>query len=146
MRIIRELVALEPVQTNGTNVRVALEYLNNVLKKRTITFLLSDFVSESYDKALQLAARKHDLVGLHVFDKADRELPMAGLVQVMDAEQGALQWIDTDDKNIRTQYAKAFDDHRQYCVRSFRKSGASLLTVRTDDDYVKVLQGFFKGR
>jgi uncharacterized protein (DUF58 family) len=146
LRIIRELIALEPTQRGSTNVQVALDYLNNVLKKRTIAFLLSDFVSEPYDKSLQLAARKHDLVGMQVYDRADKELPAAGLVQVMDAETGRTQWVDTDDKQVRQQYAKAFEQHRQYCVQSFRKSGASLLTVRTDEDYVKLLQGFFKGR
>ena len=108
--------------------------------------MLSDFVSEPYDKALQLAARKHDLVGMQVYDKADRELPQAGMVQVVDAETGEVQWLDTDDKSVRLQYSKAFDQQRQYCIQTFRKTGASLLTVRTDEDYVRVLQGFFKGR
>jgi uncharacterized protein (DUF58 family) len=146
LRIIRELIALEPSQKGGTDIRLALDYLNNVQKKRTITFLLSDFVSKPYDKALQLAARKHDLVGMQVYDKADRELPQAGMVQVMDAETGEVQWLDTDDKSVRLQYSKAFDQQRQYCLQTFRKTGASLLTVRTDEDYVRVLQGFFKGR
>ncbi len=146
LRIIRELIALEPVQRGGTKVQVALDYLNNVLKKRTIAFLLSDFVSEPYEKSLQLAARKHDLVGMQVYDRADRELPAAGLVQVIDAETAALQWVDTDDKQVRKSYTEGFDQHRQYCMQAFRKSGASLLTLKTDDDYVKLLQGFFKGR
>ena len=146
LRIIRELIALEPSQKGGTDIRLALDYLNNVQKKRTITFLLSDCVSEPYDKALQLAARKHDLVGMQVYDKADRELPQAGMVQVVDAETGEVQWLDTDDKSVRLQYSKAFDQQRQYCIQTFRKTGASLLTVRTDEDYVRVLQGFFKGR
>ncbi len=146
LRIIRELIALEPSATAGTDVQVALDYLNNVLKKRTITFLLSDFISKPYDKALQLAARKHDLVGLQVYDRADRELPSAGIVQVIDSETGGLRWIDTDDTILRTRYAKIFDEHSRYSKQAFRKSGASLLTVRTDQDYVKVLQGFFKGR
>ena len=146
LRIIRELIALEPSQKGGTDIRLALDYLNNVQKKRTITFLLSDFVSEPYDKALQLAARKHDRVGMQVYDKADRELPQAGMVQVVDADTGEVQWLDTDDKSVRLQYSKAFDQQRQYCIQTFRKTGASLLTVRTDEDYVRVLQGFFKGR
>ena len=146
LRIIRELIALEPAQRGGTNVGVALDYLNNVLKNRTITFVMSDFVSEPYEKPLQLAARKHDLVGIQVYDRADRQLPEAGLIQVMDAETGALQWLDTEDAAVRTQYAKAFDQQKQYCVQAFRKTGASLMSLRTDEDYVKVLQGFFKGR
>jgi uncharacterized protein (DUF58 family) len=146
LRIIRELIALEPAPNSGTNIRVALDYLNNVLKKRTITFLLSDFISEPFDKALQMAARKHDLIGMQVYDRADKELPSAGLVQVMDAERGTMQWLDTDDKAVQVQYAKAFEQHRQYSIQAFRKSGAALLSLRTDEDYVRVLQGFFKGR
>jgi uncharacterized protein (DUF58 family) len=146
LRIIRELIALEPNHKGDTDVRVALEFLNNVLKKRSITFLLSDFVSKPYDNALQLAARKHDLVGIHVYDKYDKELPSAGLVQVLDAETGQSFWLDTDNKIVKQQYEGAFVQNERYCTQSFRKSGASLLHVRTDQDYVKVLQGYFKGR
>lgn len=146
LRIIRELIALEPKQTNGTNVQVALEYLNKVQKKRSITFVLSDFVSQPYEKPLQLAARRHDLVGVHVYDKHDRELPKAGLIQVIDAETQQTNWLDTGSKSVRANYAHRFDEHKKYCIRSFRKSGAQLISMRTDEDYVKALQGFFKGR
>jgi len=146
LRIIRELIALEPDHAGDTDIRVALEFLNNVVKKRSITFLLSDFVSGPYDHALQLAARRHDLVGIHVFDKYDKELPSAGLVQVVDSETRQSFWLDTDNKNVKAQYHGAFDQKNKYCVQSFRKSGASLLHVRTDEDYVKILQGYFKGR
>ncbi|MBL7719524.1 MAG: DUF58 domain-containing protein [Flavipsychrobacter sp.] len=146
LRIIRELIALKPVQTGTTNVRVALEYLNNVLKKRAITVVMSDFISSNYEMALQLAARRHDLVGIQVYDRYDAELPEAGLVQVADSETKELQWLDTSDKSTRVQYAGAFDRHRKYCDQAFRKSGASLMHIRTDQDYVKMLQGFFKGR
>ncbi len=146
LRIIRELLSIEPKKTADTRVNEALDYLNNVLKKRTITFLLSDMVSAPFDTALEVAARCHDLVGVHVYDKYDRELPAAGLLQVSDAETGEQRWIDTDDKTVRTQYTKAFEQTRQYAIDVFRKTGARLMSVRTDEDYVKVLQGFFKGR
>ena len=83
---------------------------------------------------------------IKVYDRADRQLPEAGLIQVVDAETGAMQWLDTEDAAVRTQYTKAFDQQKQYCVQAFRKTGASLMSLRTDEDYVKVLQGFFKGR
>ncbi len=147
LRIIRELIALEP-ETIGkdTNVAVALEFLNNVIKKKTIAFVMSDFVSRPYEQALQLAARRHDLLGIHVYDKYDKELPQAGLVQVMDAESGQMLWVDTDDKTVRKNYTVSFEKKNKYCTQVFRKSGASLLNVRTDEDYVKVLQSYFKGR
>jgi len=162
LHIIRELIALElgdqqhvpgskmakpaAAGPEHTDVGLALEFLNNVLKKRSIAFLLSDFVSNPYEQALQLAARKHDLVGIHIYDKYDKEMLPAGLVQVMDSESGKMFWLDTNDKNVRMQYAKAFDERSKYCAHTFRKSGASLLHVRTDEDYVKILQGYFKGR
>lgn len=146
LRIIRELLTLEAGSNTGTNVGVALEFLNSVLKKKTIAFLMSDFVSPQYEKPLMLSARKHDLVGIHVFDSVDRELPKLGLVQVQDAETGSAVWIDTNDNQLRTQYTKTFDQHKKYCVQAFSKSGASLLSIRTDQDYVKTLQGYFKGR
>ncbi|MBA3827722.1 MAG: DUF58 domain-containing protein [Taibaiella sp.] len=146
LRIIRELIALEPRQTGGTNVAAALEYLNNVLKKRTITFVLSDFVSQPYEQPLQMAARRHDVVGVQVYDRYDKELPSAGMVQVMDSETRQTQWLDTGDKKVRNQYAASFDGQQKYCQQAFRKCGAGLISLQTNEDYVKVLQGFFKGR
>lgn len=146
LRIIRELIALEPKQSNGTNIQVALDNFNHIQKKKSIAFLLSDFVSTPYENGLQIAARKHDLVGIQVYDKYDRELPQAGVMQVMDAETKQLSWLDTDDVAARSFYTQAFDHHQRYCVQSFRKTGASLLHIRTDQDYVKSLQTFFKAR
>jgi uncharacterized protein (DUF58 family) len=146
LRIIRELIALEPTNSGGTNISAGLDYLNNVLKKRTITFILSDFISAPYETPLQLAARRHDVVGIQVYDKRDKELPKVGLVQVMDAETGTLRWIDSSNKKVQLEYGRAFEGMKQYGVQSFRKGGATLLSVRTDEDYVKMLQGFFKGR
>ena len=146
LRIIRELIVLEPTNRTDTNVGVALEFLNNVIKKKTITFLLSDFVSKPYEQPLQLAARRHDVVGIHVYDKYDKELPPTGLIQLQDAETGRMRWVDTDDVKMRKGYAFAFDEKNKYCTQAFRKSGASLLNIRTEEDYVKVLQGYFKKR
>ncbi len=146
LRIIRELITLEPEQKAGTNIKVALEYLNQVQKKKSITFVMSDFISQPYEQALNLASRKHDVVGIQVYDKHDRELPQAGLVQMMDAESGNMQWVDTDDKQVRNHYANSFDQHKKYCVQAFRKAGAQLMDIRTDADYVKELQTFFKAR
>jgi uncharacterized protein (DUF58 family) len=146
LRIIRELIALEPEQKAGTDIKVALDYLNHIQKKKSIAFVMSDFISQPYEQALRLASRKHDIVGIQVYDKHDRELPQAGLVQMMDAESGSLQWIDTDDKQIRNHYAHSFDNHKKYCIQAFRKAGAELMDIRTDADYVRELQTFFKAR
>lgn len=146
LRIIRELIALEPKQSAGTNVAAALDFMNSIVKKKAIVFILSDFISTPYEKGLMLAARRHDLVGIQVYDKGDKELLPAGLVQVMDAETGRTQWLDTEDKSVRNHYTQAFLHHQNYSKQVFRKSGANLMSVRTDEDYIKMLQGFFKGR
>lgn len=146
LRIIRELVALEPVAESGTNIAVALEFLNNVVRQRCISFLLSDLIAPPYEQALKMAARKHDFVGLQVFDHLDAGLPDVGLIAVKDAESGKKMLMDTSDKAMRQQYAFAFKRHQDYCKEVFLKSGAQLLSVRTDQDYIKVLQGFFRGR
>lgn len=146
LRIIRELIALEPKGKSGTHLATALEYLNNVLKKRTITFILSDLISAPYENPLQLAARRHDVVGIQVYDKADRELPKAGLMQIADAETGELRWIDSSDKHVQTEYRRGFEGMHQYGVQAFRKAGASLMSIRTDEDYVRMLDGFFRNR
>jgi uncharacterized protein (DUF58 family) len=146
LRIIRELLTIDASPNSGTDVSVPLAFLNSVLKKKTIAFLMSDFVSPLLDKALMLAARKHDLVGIHVYDASDKELPQLGLVQVQDAETGIDHWIDTSDAQLRQRYTYTFENNRRNYSQAFTKSGASWLSIRTDQDYVKSLQTYFKGR
>lgn len=146
LRIIRELIALEPVAESHTNIAVALEFLNNVVKQRCISFLLSDLIAPPYEQALKMAARKHDFVGLQVYDQLDTTLPDVGIIAVKDAEWGRQMIMDTSDKSMRQQYQFAFKRHQDYCKEIFLKSGAQLFSVRTDQDYIKVLQSFFRGR
>jgi uncharacterized protein (DUF58 family) len=146
LRIIREMITLEPSQQKGTDIGECLRFFNNASKKRTIAFLLSDFISAPYEEPLKLTARRHDLVGIQVYDKADREIPDVGIIHVQDSETKKTQWLDTGDKYVRMDYTKSFDQHQKYSVNAFRKSGAELIAVRTDEDYVKVLQGFFLSR
>jgi uncharacterized protein (DUF58 family) len=143
--IIRELLSLEP-KKKGTNIGETLRFFNNATKKRTIVFLLSDFISGEYRDALTIASRKHDMVGIHVYDQRDRELPPAGLIKMEDAERGIVKWVDATDKKVQQYYTRRFQEHVQYCKSAFLKSGASLISVRTDEDYIKALQGFFMRR
>lgn len=146
LRILRELIAFEGSAGRQTSVSAAFDYLNNVQKKRSITFLLSDFISTDYSRALKQVARRHDLIGIHIFDEKDKELPNLGLTQLVDAETGNLQWVDTADAATRNAYSKAFSTQSGLRNQYFRKIGAALLSLRTDQDYVKSLQGFFKNR
>ncbi len=143
--IIRELLSLEPVGT-GTDVGMALRFFNNANKKRSIVLLASDFLTTGYEDALTIASRKHDMIGLHVYDQRDKELPKVGMIKMQDSETGLEQWVDTSNRTIREFYTKKFVDHRKYCRAAFLKSGAELLSVKTGEDYVKVLKGFFKKR
>lgn len=143
--IIRELLSFTP-KRKGTNIKETLRFFNNATKKRSIVFMLSDFLSSNYQDALNIAAKRHDVVGVQVYDQRDKELPPVGLIQVADAETGATQWIDTTDRRVRQYYEQQFLQHSQYCKNAFMKSGAELVSVRTDEDYVKALQTFFLNR
>ncbi|MGN7819731.1 DUF58 domain-containing protein [Chitinophaga varians] len=143
--IIRELLSFTP-KRKGTNIKETLRFFNNAAKKRSIVFMLSDFLSGEYQDALNIAAKRHDMVGIQVYDQRDRELPPVGLIQVADAETGATQWVDTADRRVRQYYEHQFAQHAQYCKNAFMKSGAELMTIRTDEDYVKALQTFFLNR
>ncbi|MFZ4754260.1 MAG: DUF58 domain-containing protein [Chitinophagaceae bacterium] len=144
--IIRELLSIQAHKKSSTNIEEALKFMNAVMKKRCISFLLSDFISPDFDQALKLTAKKHDLIGIQVYDERDTQFPDIGLVQVQDAESGIMQWIDSSSAQFRQAYAQSFLKHETQTTNAFRKSGSSLLSIRTDDDYIKKLQVFFKGR
>ncbi|TWW01786.1 DUF58 domain-containing protein [Chitinophaga pinensis] len=143
--IIRELISFEP-KRKGTNIKETLRFFNNATKKRSIVFLMSDFLTGSYQDALNIASKRHDMVGIHVYDQRDKELPSVGLIQMNDLETGERQWVDSSDKQVQQYYTHQFNQHVQYCRNSFKKSGADLISIRTDEDYVKALQNFFVNR
>jgi uncharacterized protein (DUF58 family) len=145
LRIIRELLDTRP-EGEGTDIGQALTYFTNMVKKRSICFLVSDFLAEGYETPLNLAARRHDLIGLHLFDPRERELPAVGLIHARDAETGRMQWVDTDSRKVRRRYTEWYDQHMEYFRNAFKKSGADTLSVETTEDYVKELLRFFKRR
>lgn len=143
--IIRELIYFEP-QGKGTNVSEAIIYLNNVIKKRSIAFMLSDFNDDEYAAALNIAARKHDIIGVKVFDDLEKELPNVGMMQTVDSETNQQLIIDTSSKRVREKYKKHFADRYEYFRETFKKSGSDILSINTKEDYVKHLLKFFKSR
>ena len=145
LRIIRELINHEPHGTK-TDLAVALMYLNNVIKKRCISFVLSDFLSAGYEEALRIVAKRHDLIGLHVYDPREQSIPNVGLMQVRDAESGALTLIDTASKKLREQYAEHFRAHVRYFKQSFARCKSDILSIPTDQTYINALHTFFKKR
>ena len=145
LRIIRELLDLEPANS-GTDLGEALRYFNNVVKKRSIAFLLSDFAAPAYADALRVAARRHDLIGVQVYDPLEAALPNVGLLPARDAETGRTRWIDTGSRRERERYAARFRARVEELTQLFARSGADLMRVRTDADYAKVLHQFFQKR
>ena len=145
LRIIRELLNFEP-EGKGTNIGMAMEYLNNLIKKRSITFILSDFMTVGYETPLRIAARRHDVIGMHLYDKREAKLPNVGLIRAYDAETGEVGWIDTAIPEVRQTYAENFNKNLDYFKDVFRKSGADIVSIRTDKDYVNILLRFFKKR
>jgi uncharacterized protein (DUF58 family) len=143
--IVRELLTIEP-KTAGTNLDEAIKYFNNTTRQKSIAFLLSDFLDSGYQNDLKVIGKRHDVIGVKVYDKMDMTLPNLGLLQMKDAETGNTKWIDTDDAMVRHNYQQHFLKESDACKSNFRKAGAELLHVRTDEDYIKILQQFFLRR
>jgi len=140
--IVRELLTVEPTK-KGTNLDDAIKYFTTAVKQKSIAFILSDFLASGYDDDLKVIGSKHDVIGIRVYDKMDMQLPDAGLIQVEDAETGKILWVDSSDAMVRYNYQQHFMQQSELSKNYFRKAGAELLHVRTDDDYVKILQQFF---
>lgn len=143
--IVRELLSMQP-KGKGTAVSKALRYFNNVTRQKSIAFVLSDFIDANYEDALRIAGKKHDVTGIRIYDKMDKDLPDAGLLQVRDSESGARKWVDSSNSFVRYSYEKEFFRVTEYGVQAFKKAGCDLLHIMTGDDYVKVLQRFFLSR
>jgi len=147
LRLIRDLVDTEP-QGKGTDLGKVRRHLTNVLKKRSIVFVLSDFMNtgEDYQDALSIARRRHDVVGVHLYDDREVELPNMGLVRVLDAESGQSSWIDTANKQTRIAYGKWYHENLRNTKQMFIKSGADFLSINTKSSYVQALLGLFNRR
>jgi len=145
LRIIRELLNLTP-EKSGTNLSEALIYLNNIEKKRSIVFVLSDFMADSYQQALTIAAKRHDIIGVHIFDDRERQLPDIGLLHVEDAETGQRRLIDTSDATLRNNYAAYFTANQERFQKDFALAKSDTISISTEEDYIKAMQVFFKRR
>jgi len=143
--IVRKLLT-EESNHKGTQVSTALKFFRNSTRQQSIAFVLSDFLDANYEDALKVTAKKHDVIGIKVYDKMDMELPKIGMVQVRDAESGKTKWVDTSSSFVRERYQQEFFRVTEYSTNVFKKAGCDLLHLRTGDDYVKVLQRFFVGR
>lgn len=143
--IVRQLLSMEP-KGKGTAVSKALRFFTNSTRQKSIAFILSDFLDANYEDALRVAAKKHDVTGIKIYDRMDMQLPDAGLLQVRDAESGASKWVDSSNSFVRYSYEQEFFRVTEYATQHFKKAGCDLLHVRTGEDYVKILQRFFLSR
>lgn len=144
--IIREILNFQP-QNKGTNIDVALTFLNNALKKRSTAFLISDFIDKNdYFSSLSIANKKHEIAAIQVYDKRDAMLPDVGLVRMRDMETGQECWVDTSSHKVRTAYDKMWYDSQQRLSNVMRRSGVDLVSVSTDEDFVKALLALFRKR
>ena len=145
LRIIREVLAFEPTG-KGTDIAGALEYFSAVIKKRSICFILSDFMSKEFDRPLKIASKKHDLVALRIHDIREDTLPNVGLVPMQDAETEKMLFVDTSSKKVRDNFAKNRAQTNEKLRKLFPASGVDLIDITTGTDYVKPLINFFKTR
>jgi uncharacterized protein (DUF58 family) len=145
LRIIRDLIEFKP-ENKKTDIKLALKYLTGVIKKRSISFIISDFMDNDFTDALKIANKKHDLIALRIYDKREQELPDIGLIKLMDAESGTIKWIDSSDKKVRTHYAVNAKMREDQLKNMFNKSGVDSANISTSESYIVPLTNLFKRR
>ena len=151
LHIIREIIEFEPT-ADGTDISEALRYLANALKKKCTAFLLSDMLdvdkngAPRYEEALKVAAGRHDLSVIEVYDPRERNIPDVGLVHIKDSETGTCAWVNTSSKKMRDAYAAWFSNMEQTSSRLFAKHNIDKVSIALDEDYVKGLMGLFSKR
>ena len=147
LRLIRDLLAFKPTG-HGTDLKLALNTINRTLKRRSIIFLISDFLAppESYRTILQVSNRRHDVIAITLSDPRELELPNVGLVTLEDAETGQIQWIDTNSRGWQETFAERVSELHAGRERAFRRSKVDRINITTDADYVNPLTAFFEKR
>jgi len=145
LRIIRELITFES-ESKKTNIEIALKYFNNVIKKRAVCFILSDFMDTDFDKSLKIARNKHDIVALRIHDEREKIIPNVGLIKVEDSESGQTRWMDTSNKKVRTNYNNNYREFEKELKQTLQSSGVEHIDIKTGKDYIKPLMNFFKNR
>jgi uncharacterized protein (DUF58 family) len=145
LMIIRELINFEP-KHKGTNIAEALRFFTGAIKKRCTSFLISDFMSSSFENELKIANRKHDLVALRLFDLHEEEFPNLGVIPVKDEETGQVAWINTSDKEVRFEFKRAALERNGRLEDLFKRSGVDFTKIGTHQSYIKPLMTLFKKR
>ena len=145
LRIIRELIEFKPANKK-TDINIPLQFLSNILKNRTIVFMISDFISSDYSNSLRIVSSKHDIIGIRVYDKSEITILDLGLVQLMDNEDQNMKLVDTGSKKIRKNYENYYLNKTKIFEDNFKKAGAGIIECSTEESYQKKLLRYFKNR
>jgi len=145
LRIIREVLSFEP-RGNKTSIKAALEYFNHSVKKKSIAFLISDFIDDGYDRILRIVGKKHDLVNILLEDPRETEIPKVGLIKLKDAETGKTRFVDSGNKNVQEYFKQKVNRRKEYQNNLFLKSRVDTINISTASSYIKPLINFFKNR
>ena len=145
LRLIREILYFEP-KGRGTQPAEALDYLNQVLHRRSVVFLISDFQAPDFSRQLAVTSRRHDLIAIPIVDPREEELPDVGRLTLEDAETGEQIEINTSDRATRLGYLKAVDQRTAERLRDFRRKRIDAISLKTDQDYLPALRAFFRTR
>ncbi len=146
LRIIRELIEFKP-KSEKTDLESILRHFNNAIKKRTIAFVISDFMSEgNLEDVFKIVNKRHDLVALQIEDPMESELPNLGIIQFEDAETNVKKWVNTSSKKVRTQRKANAIKRNKELTQSFRKSGVDFVKIETNKPYILPLMNLFKRR
>ena len=145
LRVIREVLYFKP-ENKGTDISIALEYLLKVTKRKTVCFLLSDFITEGFERALRIANKRHDMVAVSITDPRELEIPNVGFVELEDAETGEITLIDTADRKMMERFNRFNKKNMEDREKLLRGMGVDLVDVRTDSPYVEPIMKFFRAR
>jgi uncharacterized protein (DUF58 family) len=145
LRIVRELINFKPEHTK-TNIGEALRYLTSAIKKRSIAFVISDFLDKQFEDALKIANKKHDVVAIRIHDQREQNIPNIGLLRLVDAESGNVMWVDSSNKSTQDGFNRWLQKKDEYLKIILRRSGVDNIHIRTDQSYVQPLINFFRMR
>ncbi len=145
LRILRDILYFEPTNTH-TDIKQAIEYIYRMTKKRSIIFIVSDFLDSGYEDSLKLLSKKHDVIALRVIDPTELALPNIGLIHLKDPETGKYITVNTSNKNIREKFDEQASEYEAELSEKFKKMNIDLVTLKTNEPYAPTLMKFFKLR
>ena len=145
LRVIREVLYFKP-DGKGTDISSALEYLIKVTKRKTVSFLVSDFLTDGFEHILRIANKRHDIIGVSITDPRELEMPNVGFVELEDAETGETTLIDTTNRKVREDFSRLNTENIEQREKLFRAMGVDLMDIRTDESYVGPIMKFFRMR